>query len=199
MYLCTLTLLKIRQPIVPDWMSWHNLTQYVDHTIRDPIINTASKLFSRSIPNSPKKMKVADFDEEEGSGSGSGSESFSDDNEGSCDDNIRLSENVLDIQPLGLTDSKRKSRKKRELDGGAGYGVPTTTTPSLYTSISNYLSLSTITTLFTIQQKEWLQVTYAAASQSVWNFVTNTAEIMVDGQPVRRGMHEKDMSQPLPP
>ena len=186
---------KLREPLIPEWVSWNSLTRFVDRTIRDPVVNTSSKLYASLAPEtSPpglEKRRPDDYDEEGGSGSGS-NDDFDDD-----DDDVRPSEGVLDLQPLSVNQANRKSMKKKHLKG---HGISTSTTSSgVYANISHYLSLSTLTTLFTTQQREWLQNMYESTSIAVWNYVTNSAEFLVDGQPVRRGVNERERSQPLPP
>mmetsp|Transcript_16981 Transcript_16981/g.31959 ORF Transcript_16981/g.31959 Transcript_16981/m.31959 type:complete len:358 (-) Transcript_16981:104-1177(-) len=189
----------IREPIIPKWMSWNNLTRFVDRTVRDPVVNVSSKVYSTLVPGStpePKKSKRDNYayDEEGGSGSGSGSESESGHDDGEADH----ADISLNIQPLALNKKQKHSKQKAKKASSVGYTLPSTNV--IFSNISHFLSLSTVTTLFTTQQKEWLQQTYDATTTSIWSYVTNTAEILVDGQPQRRGQHEGgEEPQPLPP
>lgn len=115
--------------------------------------------------------------------------------EGSDEDESSLgAEGMLDLQPLGA--ARGEARTVSGHKGGSNIAGSSAAT-SLYTSLSHYLSLSTLTTLFTTQQRDWLNATYAATSTAVWNFVTDSAERMVDGQPSREGQRQR--SEPLPP
>lgn len=182
------------------------MTQFVDRTVRDPVVNVSTKVYNLLAPDTlsetKEKKKHMDFKDEEG-GSVSGSE------EDSCsEDDVDHADIALDLQPLSKNKSYRNrgsssSNKQKTVRGsshnGGGYSIPTAS--AIFSSLNHYLSLSTVTTLFTTQQKEWLQSTYDSTTTAIWNYVTDSAEILVDGKPQRRGVHRVDMeqSQPLPP
>lgn len=69
----------------------------------------------------------------------------------------------------------------------------------LVSTIHYIFSFSPALPLLTSQQREWLWLSYDSASTSIWNFVTNSAEYLVDGQPVRRGVRHNTRPQSLPP
>lgn len=188
----------IREPIIPKWMSWNNLTRFVDRTVRDPVVDVSSRVYSSLVAGpapEPKKKKRMNYDYEEEGGSGSGSVSGSD---SELDGNeIDHTDVALDIQPLSMNKNSNRNKVKAKASS-VGYTLPSTT--AIFSNISHFLSLSTVTTLFTTQQREWLQQTYDTTTTSIWSYVTNTAEVLVDGQPQGRGRHEGgDEPQPLPP
>ena len=182
----------------------------MDSTIRDPVVNTSSKLYHSLVPrhaptsekdNRPSKKSI-EYDEEGGSGSDNGSDSNDDcsteeiEGGGDTRDGLRRAGHVL--QPFQQDNkSSRKSKKSRK--GNISTTSTTSTFSAIYANLSHYLSLSTLTTVFTTQQREWLLLTYNSTTVTVWNFVTNSAEFLVDGQPVRRGLDAREQSQPLPP
>ena len=158
-------------------MSWNSLSLLVDRTIKDPVVNIVSKTLGSG--GSSAKQITEEYDEEGGSG-----DSNSEDENDSPNNNIY---------------KKINTRKAKSIGDSYGHGTPVTTSTGLYGYISRNVSSLSALSIISSQQKEWLLTTYITISSAIWNFVTDTAEFVVDGQTVRRGVHEKPPRQSLPP